>query len=235
MCGEKIADSREHKYKQSDIKASLSLIKDSVIVKFGRARRIHGTKSSLLKFSRNLCRECNNQKSKEIDNSYDSFSKRHIKHLSINLSEIAFINITEKTNFYRYLTKNFCCRLVDNNIEISNDLVDFVNHRIESPERLIICIYGKSFEIEQIQNSLTYTSAFFGRGSLILYSSSKNRNQIDLVYSTLICCNLTIEYFYLNQDLNLKNYYDHDKIEISKYTKPENIANRINKIVERLV
>ena len=240
MCGKNPTNSREHKYKKSDLKFFLKNIDDSVIQKTNRQKWISGSNSSLVKYGCVLCKDCNNEKSKTIDNAYDSFSKLYIRKLNKKISNISFQSIIDKLNIYRFLTKNFCCRLSENNIEISEDLIEFVNNKIKYPKRLIIEIYSNYEETEFVKNYLTEGNvpsevALFGKGILWLYSSTNKDTEIDFVYSTLKCNNLIFEFFFLNRNLNLQTFYDRENLQIIKYSEPDNLANRINKIIKNYV
>lgn len=240
MCNKNRADSREHKDKQSDIKSFMNSIDDSVILKEGRKKWINGPDSPLLKYDYVLCQECNNQKSKCIDNAYDLFSKKYIRELNNKITNVNFDSIESKLNIYRFLSKNFCCRLAVNDIVISSDIIDFVNGKADYPKHLLIKVYSNFSETEFFKNYLEEKNvpseiALFGRGSLSLYSSSNKKTEIDIVYSTLKCNNLIFEYFYINRSLDFKTYYDVLVEELRQYDKPENIAKRINEIIKNYV
>jgi len=227
MCDENIANSKEHKYKNSDLKFFKKYINDSIIAKEGHYKYINGIDSNLLKYDFVLCEDCNNIKSKSIDNDYDIFSEKYIKHLNLNVESICFEK--EKLNFYRFLVKNFCCRLSINRIEISKDLIYFVNSKEPIPSRLIIQIYSNKDKIEKMTEHISSDYADFGQGKLLSYGKSKN--EIELYYSTLIYNNLIFEFFYLNQDFDLGNIYNLNNIKIVQFVNNENFITKLNTII----
>ena len=227
MCNENIANSKEHKYKNSDLKFFKKIIDNSIIAKEGHYKYINGIDSNLLKYDFVLCKECNNIKSKTIDNDYDIFSERNIKRLNLNIETIHFEN--EKLNFYRFLVKNFCCRLSNNKIEISKDLIDFVNSKCTTPSRLIIQIYSNKDKIEKITEFIGSDYADFGQGKLQCYG--KTKDEIELYYSTLTFNNLIFEFFYLNQDFDLSNIYNLNKIKIEQFDYNEIFLSKLNIII----
>ncbi|WP_233883843.1 hypothetical protein [Tenacibaculum piscium] len=237
MCKRNKANSREHKYKKSDLKYFFNDLEDPVIKKFDRQKPINGTKSSLLKYNHVLCQECNNQKSKKIDNDYDLFSEKYIKELNKKITKIDFDSEIQKLNIYRFLAKNICCRLALNNIEISEDLTEFINGNIKYPKRLIIKIYSNNKETQQMKNYLHERKvpseiALFGQGKLLLIG--KSRDEVNLVYSTLTFNNLIFEFFFTNSDFFLENYYSKNNLEIKQFYETENIKIRINEIIKNL-
>ena len=227
MCDENIANSKEHKYKSSDLKFFKKNIDDSIIVKEGNYKYIAGVDSNLLKYEFVLCEKCNNIKSKKIDNDYDIFSNKYIKHLNLKVETISFEN--QKLNIYRFLAKNFCCRLASNKIEISKDLIDFVNLKITIPSRLIIQIYSNKDKIEKISKHIGSDYADFGQGKLQFYGNTKN--EIELYYSTLIFNNLIFEFYYLNQDFKLENIYSLDCVEVKQFNTNTDFSGKINDIM----
>lgn len=240
MCKERIADSGEHKDKKSDLKYFMNTIDDPVIMKKNRKKWINGINSSSLKYEKVICQLCNNQRSKTIDNAYDLFSKKYILTLNKKLTNISFNDSTVKMDVFRYLAKNFCCRLVQNNVNLSQDLIDFVNGKLPYPRRLIIEPYSnyKTNLAEKnnlLINDVNSDIALFGRGSLMYCSNSNNKQEITIIYSTLICNNLIFEFMYLNQDVSLEKQKDLIEVGLIQYTKPNNIPERVKMILKNYV
>lgn len=228
MCNKNIANSKEHKYKNSDLKFLKKKIVDSIIAKVGSYKYINGIDSNLLKYDYVLCVECNNKNSKKIDNDYDVFSEKYIKHFNLEIESIFFKN--EKLNFYRFLVKNFCCRLASNKIKISSDLIDFVNSKKLIPYRLVIQIYSNKDKIEKMSKFIGSNYADFGQGKLIYFGKTKQK--IELYYSTLISNNLIFEFIYFNIDLELQNIYDLNHFKILQYNYEDDLLTKINSIVK---
>lgn len=119
------ADSREHRYKRSDLvrehgtggytgDATLSRISDSRSV-------ARSSRSDTLKFPSSMCQPCNNARSQPFDDAYDAF----IKHLWVNEASV----LTDKQldlgalwgsnhaaradDVLRYFAKHICCRVAE--------------------------------------------------------------------------------------------------------------------------
>lgn len=238
MCNSRKANSKEHKYKKSDLTFFKNKIEDSLIFKEGRKREIFGANSPILKFEYTLCEICNNKNSKEIDNNYDRFSEKHIKKFNFNISQIEYPDLVNKLNIYRFLAKNFCCRLAVNKIEISDDIINFVNRKTKFPNCLFITVYSNFKETNTFKSFLELKKkpseiAIFGNGKLMKYSSLNNENKIDLIYSTIKFNNLIFEFIYTNHSFNLEKFYNSTSDKIIPYSETENIANKINQIIKK--
>ena len=76
MCGNP-ADSREHKFKRSDVaKASASWTRDDQPYYFDEkgSRRLQGPDSDTIKFAKVICHSCNTTRSQPFDRAYDLFA-----------------------------------------------------------------------------------------------------------------------------------------------------------------
>jgi hypothetical protein len=139
-CGS-IADSREHKYKSTDLKREFgkySYKGENKIVRVGRSEdgdEIQGPNSDIVKFRKTICRNCNAAKSKEMDSDYNLFIEylkdnedEIYKSKSFNSSAIFSTEWKEKIlSVKRYFVKHICCHLAEVNIEIQKDAIDFLN------------------------------------------------------------------------------------------------------------
>ena len=109
-----------------------------------------------------MCSDCNNSKSQPFDLSYDKL----MDFLKINedliyqtrtfdLYNVFGENWKEDTdNVMKYLIKHICCRLAESKIEITNDVINFLNGG-EYPHlwKLHLIIESKKVEwIEQMKN-----------------------------------------------------------------------------------
>jgi hypothetical protein len=209
-------------------------VNDSAILKIGRKTLINGSNSSLLKFDYVLCTECNNDKSKSMDNSFDDFSKKYVRELNRNIEFVDFVNTSEKNNVYRYLIKNFCCRLSLNQFNISRDLIEFVNGDSNYPKRVIVKVYSNFAKTNEVKEFLSNAgtdsdAAMFGSGSLI--KTTCFDGTIDIVYSTLYYNNLVFEFFYSSVDFELNKYYSSSRLTLTQYSEPVSITDRIISVI----
>jgi hypothetical protein len=134
------ADSKEHKYKRSDLirefgSGSYSGDRELVRVFENQTRKIQGPNSNEVKFSSNLCRNCNNNRSQPFDLSYDAFTT-YLKNnesdiwssQQFKLSTIYGSNwIVERDNLVKYYVKHICCRLVSDKVFIKPEIIDFLD------------------------------------------------------------------------------------------------------------
>lgn len=138
-CGA-VADSREHRYKRSDLTREFGpgawRDQDAVVrVVAGTEIRIQGANSKNVKFEKNLCASCNNTRSQPFDVAYDEFmtyirehEDRIISDQSFELSHIFGPNWTKRRKlFERYIVKYICCRLAEDRVEIPTAVINYLN------------------------------------------------------------------------------------------------------------
>jgi hypothetical protein len=151
------ADSREHKFKRTDITrifgqgpyyGGRTLLRHSE----GRNTEMRGAQSPVLKFSPTMCRYCNNVRSKPFDNAYDTFITYIDAHAhsilaanQISLSRVYGANWkTGRDNLLRFYVKHICCRLAEPTneyqIDINPQLIAFLDGGPE-PECLELDLY----------------------------------------------------------------------------------------------
>jgi hypothetical protein len=137
MCNE-VADTREHKFKRSDVArvADRSAPGRAVFLGENGFQTIQGPRSVLVKFGKVLCQNCNTTRSQPYDHAYERFSN-WIANDGVNLLnrvEIDFRAIYQE--FYqeqvlfllRYLAKHLGCRIADEGYPVPNLLkATFIN------------------------------------------------------------------------------------------------------------
>lgn len=133
ICGS-IADSGEHRMKNTDLKAISSQKDELCLLRDNKLIPLQSTNSKFIK-AVVLCKNCNNHKTQPFDKAYEEF----IKYINKNKKEIIhkrFINLSnvfeknmeqEQTNLYKYLVKSFVCRLAYFNHPIPQDLIDLLD------------------------------------------------------------------------------------------------------------
>ncbi|MDW3652749.1 MAG: hypothetical protein R8P61_37065 [Bacteroidia bacterium] len=139
-CGSK-ADSREHTHKKTDFKRVFGnppypeVDQPIKALTKGGYRNIQGPNSKEIKFKPVLCKKCNNERSQSLDLAYDKFinwvetnTNQIIENETIDF-KLIFGNdyLEDKLNVLRYYTKHFCCRLAENSISISREIINFLN------------------------------------------------------------------------------------------------------------
>lgn len=138
-CGSQ-ADSKEHKYKRSDLIREFGkgpyAGSDELLRGFdSQTRRIQGPNSNEVKFSNCLCQDCNNRRSQPFDLSYDAFTtymKMNEQKIwaskQFNLSTIYGANwVVKRDNLVRYYIKHISCRLASERVLIVPEVIDYLN------------------------------------------------------------------------------------------------------------
>lgn len=147
LCGG-IADSGEHRIKNTDLNAIFSKEAKLSLLRDNRLIDLQSTNSKFIK-AKVLCKNCNNHKTQPFDKAYEKFieyinkNKKEIIHKRfINFSHIFEQNIErEQTNLYKYLVKSFVCRLAYFNHPIPQDLIDLLDKdRFETGLRITFAI-----------------------------------------------------------------------------------------------
>lgn len=159
------ADSREHKWKKSELKAMYGLAgSDSYpllwVGEAGNARTVQGPDSDVVKFEKSLCQNCNNARSQPFDLAYDQW----IGYLRANYEQIIESRITDlrdvsdgaendfRLNLARYFAKHIGCRVADKAGKVPASLIAFLNGDSDSSAFAWteLCISRSAFEAHEI-------------------------------------------------------------------------------------
>ncbi|MBE7324104.1 hypothetical protein IEQ44_05520 [Nocardioides sp. Y6] len=137
------ADSREHKFKRSDLTAAFgegAWVNRSVAHGRGRGReeRIsypNAARSSSLKFEPVMCSHCNSVRSQPADGAYDQFAA-FIRDNGDDLYDSAVLDWSTifpeswavgRDQVVRYWVKHIACRLAEREIQVLPALIEFMN------------------------------------------------------------------------------------------------------------
>ncbi|MEU0389998.1 hypothetical protein [Streptomyces chartreusis] len=135
-CGA-VANTREHKFKLSDLKrlsgnSSEKLVwGDSETLADVRSPR----KSNLVKFVANLCANCNNARSQKFDFAYAKFSD-YVWEKKGGLWRTRYIDMrqiyggdweNEVLHLARYIVKHAACRIADDGFAVPKEFADFLD------------------------------------------------------------------------------------------------------------
>lgn len=142
-CKERPADSKEHKFKASDLRRVMFKDDPAAIVWMddnGTRRDVKGCNAinrdrhRVLKFEPSLCEKCNNEHSQVFDLSYDKFAEYIATTPEIHdRGYVSFPDIfggewrSEMLNVARYSIKHFGCRMVSNGVPVPESMVNFLN------------------------------------------------------------------------------------------------------------
>lgn len=146
-CGD-IADSREHKWKKSEVVELFGRGEYHGSVVWGHDDEIdplRGPKSSGLMFSKSLCANCNGARSQSFDNAYSGWSHYFIAHHTEMLTkqEVDFDDVfigsaePELPNLARYYMKHVGCRLAENAARVPQDIIDYLDGVRDQPQSVL--------------------------------------------------------------------------------------------------
>ncbi len=120
------ADSREHKFKRSDLtrihgRGELRGPRTLVVNSGERNSEHRSTKNDALKFSRSMCAYCNNTRSQPFDQAYDKFIEWVVANHEAVLAERRITlgevfdpdGIEVAEDVLRFFVKHICCRLAE--------------------------------------------------------------------------------------------------------------------------
>ena len=137
-----LADSREHKYKRTDLVRIFGpgpYVGDAAVVRgvAGLSRQVQGPKSDEVKFPPALCATCNNARSQPFDSAYDAFTEfitqqetQILQTRRFRFSEIYGATWrTAKENLAKYYVKHIGCRLADAGIRVEQPMLDYLDGR----------------------------------------------------------------------------------------------------------
>ena len=136
-CGD-IADSREHKWKQSEV---VNLFgrgdygKSVLWIHDDKVEFLRGPKAAGFMFSRSLCTTCNGARSQPFDRAYELLSNYLIANHAnlmeqqyIDLADVYGVEVDEQLpNLARYYGKHIGCRVADDAGRVPDDLKSFLD------------------------------------------------------------------------------------------------------------
>ena len=133
ICGNQ-ADSREHKFKRSDVAQSSKTwapVDQPYYVGEGGWRRIQGPGSELVKFEKVLCHACNTTRTQPFDRAYERFAQwvnqkgdSLMAEQEIDFAEVYGADFQgEAANLVRYFAKHLGCRIASENYTMPPGLV----------------------------------------------------------------------------------------------------------------
>lgn len=227
-CGRR-GDSGEHKFKRTDLIGEFGTTfseKENrpMLIKNEKEYEIKSSKSKFVKFEKVLCSVCNNDKSQDFDIDYTTFIEFVLNNYAyykdkkhIDLKEIFPSNWKEKKrNIYSYFIKHFCSRLARNNINISYEIISFLNKDIDYLENIFFVFQQKAdlFTLLNLIKNEGNATGFLEFGKLMFYEVN---NQLDFAHTYLTRKWFRVEMYYskginCRSYPNLVNYYNNSLI-----------------------
>lgn len=137
ICGDP-ADSREHKFKKTDLARSSATwlpADQPYFVSGSGVRRIQGPKSQLVTFGKVLCQKCNSARTQPYDLAYERFAKWVVDKDATLMAkpELDFAEIygaefeTGVLNLLKYFAKHLGCRIASDNYLMPPKLAPSLN------------------------------------------------------------------------------------------------------------
>jgi hypothetical protein len=132
ICGDS-ANSREHKFKRSDLPQSgkpWTTTDQPYFVGEKGLRRIQGPDSALVKFGKVLCQQCNTTRSQPFDRAYERFSAwvnqkgaDLLRYEELDFAEIYGANCQpDVLNLLKYFAKHLGCRIASDDYSLPSNL-----------------------------------------------------------------------------------------------------------------
>ena len=128
MCNERVADSREHKFKRTYVSRVTAGWLDvrPLFVTESSYKPLQGPKSTLVKFGKVLCKDCNTTKSQPLVLAYERFSdwlfKQETKILNMEIMDFRAIygkNYRKHVIYLlQYFMKQLGCRIADDALPV---------------------------------------------------------------------------------------------------------------------
>lgn len=119
LCGA-VADSREHKFKDSDLRRNYGKKGSGLLVSEASPRPFQNHKDDLLKFEPVLCKRCNNERTQQHDLAYDDYVEYIGSHYADVRAQgaIDFSGVFEdnwqvrRLHLMRYFAKHAGCKIM---------------------------------------------------------------------------------------------------------------------------
>jgi hypothetical protein len=236
ICGD-IADSKEHKFKASDLKRFYGKKFDCYYIQES-AVQIESYKDRVLKFPEVICTECNVTRTRKHDDAYDIFINYcHnnydflLETKELNFENIYGINwVEEKRNLYRYFAKHAGCKIVTS--EYPQDLTDLsefilgkettenlaLRFELKMIIKLLHSFYNKDRKFEHLFNAQTLYYGYYDNLSLAGWLSN-NWITTNWVFSKNINPVKKSDFAKKTEILKVVdlNYYDRGLLETETY------------------
>lgn len=195
ICGD-IADSKEHKFKASDIKRALGKKFEAFLFNGEKVQEFNSYKDDIIQFPKVICIDCNNNKTRKHDNAYDEFVVYAYKNQQKILREriIDFQDIygdelwlEKKIDLFRYYSKHAGCKVASSKLEfdlskLSNFILgkdvceDFIlKFELKQAIEIFINFSNKMDKYTHLYNSETIT---YRVGESIIFGGWTTNNYI---------------------------------------------------------
>lgn len=229
-CREQCADSREHKFKASDLD---ELWKGNELVWVGedgnRARNILGRgairrdRYGILRFKPSLCQNCNNSASQPYDLAYQAYSTYVSNSYNESISSIPLYKVfvddweTGSLNLARYFVKHFGCRLSDNGLPIPNSMRAFLNGATSMDDVRLNLATVSEFSKDARSTGLLETSGY------IFLTPEKDRISGLVEASFVRSLGVRFEWRRDSFDNSWQNFFEYPSAVVNRYDREEDL------------
>jgi hypothetical protein len=149
------ADSREHRYKKSDVvrefgkgpwQGNESLLR--ITAGSNRHQRIQGPNADGLKFGTSLCQACNNRRSQPFDRAYDTFAS-YVSQNEAKILRLGFISLrrvfgrawrADRDNVVRFYVKHIGCRFAEDGVQVPQSFIEYLDGSTRRPRGLSLTL-----------------------------------------------------------------------------------------------
>ena len=170
------ANSREHKFKASELRASHGIAwqGDSAVVHGtfeGAQQVVRGPKADELKWAPSMCQDCNNRRSQPFDRAYDQllgFIQTN-EDIVLEANELSFQDVfgndwrNARANLVKYWVKHICCRAVDMGLAVPQAICDFLDstHAIGEPPHIRMGVSVNQALIDMVGGDALHFGSYF--------------------------------------------------------------------------
>lgn len=199
---------REHKSKKTEIEmlygkvfSNGNLVNHIKYRTESKGVNIQSSKSDRVKFEKNLCKKCNGARSQDFDKAYQKLIDYYYKNRNeiVTSQKLDFEKIFGQTwnvdilNVKRYIGKHIGCRMAENGLLPSSNLIDFLNDEDINLDLKII-FQLKPYFIGQTNKRIE--SIFMGPANPINHSEIKFKNLVTSFCGWYTIANFTWNYLH---------------------------------------
>lgn len=198
----------EHKYKKTELELLYEKVygKNNLVnhIKYkteSNGKNIQSSASDRVKFEKNICKLCNNTRSQKFDVAYEKFIDYYYQN-RIQITESHVIDLEDVfgssweegyLNVKRYIGKHVGCKLAENGLLPSKDLIGFLNNENKNHD-LKILFQLKLYSFGQFDDPID--SIFLGPANLINNSIFKLKDLVTSFSGWYSIANLTWNYLH---------------------------------------
>jgi len=235
-CG-RVANSREHKYKRTDLDRLQN--EGGPLVWGGDPDRYHNVrstkKSGAVRFRRSLCQACNGARSQPFDRAYDeyvAFIWRHVEEMW-SWDDIPMDWIfgddwpTKQLDLARYFAKHFGCRISEEGFTVPSGITEFMNGA-ETARNIRMCFskHEDIWELHQALRGIGGEVTGFWLGGMVAYLT-RDRSRILGLETNVLLGFIGVELFWNDREPIMDSFFPHKNPVLNRITATPEVIEEI--------